>query len=202
MFSFVILSVSIFFFAIACYGQELGTLREKIVLLPGSDVALAYGTIQCYDYDKYFVITAEPPASPGSNILVKRKADYDGSIACSYIVEDKDFEVKNEWAEYFFGIYEDLLFVDSGTCPCPRLLIIYDISKKKEVYETSYSETIEIDGSKLSFWFETEEANRENCPNYDEISHGISAAIETLVILDLKDFTLHKTDKTRCEHRM
>lgn len=177
--------------------------RTEEVGITGSESAIVYDAVECYEYGKYFVVRRSFFGSSGNDILVKKKEDYENSIECSYVVGRNDFEVKNEDADYFFGIYQDLMFVDSGTCPCPRGLSIYSLTERKMVYESTYMTPIAITpDSKLSFWMETAEvATPENCPNYDNILQG-HAGIDKRVTLDLKTFELAESDETRCVYHM
>lgn len=176
------------------------TVESEIVGIPGTKRALKYrcDDVTCYEYPQYSVIIGA-----NGDMLVKFKQGDEEMPPCEYVVNKGDYEVKNEWAEFFFGISGNLMFVDSGTGPDLRDVMIYDLTQRTKVYETSYSEPIVLtENDTLSFWLETEEASKENCPEYEKFtSMGLGAAIETKAVLDLNNFILTKSQETRCVAR-
>jgi hypothetical protein len=88
---------------------------------------------------------------------------------------------------------DDLLILDSTTGPGLSGLIIWDLKKRKKECEGSWSDPIFLDDSIL-YWLETEKATHDNCPELAEWeSHGLGAAIETRVLLNLSNFSISKT---------
>ncbi len=187
----------------AVLGAHAGA--EETSVFPGADEAI-YSTddgLKCYEYPQYLIMESGLVGSVGSDIFVKYKKG-NVSLPCAYHRENSDFEIKNESAEYFFGVIGDLMFLDSGTGPDPRVLIIYDLQKKKKVHETFYSEPLEANENKeLLIWSETRAAtNASNCPQLKELeSEGLGAAIEVRVKLNLKSFTATPTKEKRCASR-
>lgn len=158
--------------------------------------------INCYESPKYFVIAKEVRGSTGTDFLIKYKSRPSEKLPCNYIFGSKDFEIKNEWAEYYAGMKGDLLILDSTTGPGPSGLIIWDLKKRKKVFEGSWSDPEESKNNSLVYWLETGEATENNCPELKEWkSQGFGAAIETKVILDLSNFKISKTKETRCSPR-
>jgi hypothetical protein len=158
--------------------------------------------ISCYESSKYFVITKEVLGKSGSDCLIKSKSTPDEKLSCEYTFGTNDFEIKNEWAEYFAGLKGDLLILDSSTGPGPSGLTIWDLNKRKKVYEGSWSDPEDSTDDALIFWLETEEASDDNCPELKEWkSLGLEGAIETKVILNLTDFEISKTQTRRCSPR-
>lgn len=100
----------------------------------------------------------------------------------------------------FKAIY---LCLDSGTGPDHRGLIIWDLGKKKKVYTGTWKdEEVNTKPSYMEFWLETGRATDENCPEAKKWrAQGLGAAIETWVRVDLSDFTITKSSKTRCSSR-
>ncbi|MBW2227617.1 MAG: hypothetical protein JRG99_09970, partial [Deltaproteobacteria bacterium] len=106
------------------------------------------------------------------------------------------------WGENFAGVAGDFLILDSTTGPGPCGLIIWDLKKRKKVFEGSWSDPIEIKDDSIIYWTETGEATDDNCPERAKWeSHGLGAAIETKVIFNLFDFSVSKTKETRCSPR-
>jgi len=144
---------SFFLLSSFVHANDVSTYQESNDIKTNSQINSKYNDFKCCQSPDYFVIEASLIDSVGSDILVKYKKDYSDEIECKYIVGPTDFEIRNEWAEYFMGIRNNFLMLDSGTGPGPRGLIIYDLSKRKKLYETSCSCPVEyISDSKLSFW--------------------------------------------------
>ncbi len=166
-----------------------------------ASVASAEQNQSCHESPQYLIVEGAT-GEVGTNFLVKYKIQPSQKIQCKYTIEKGDFEIKNEWAEYFMALQGDLLILDSGTGPDPRGLIIWNLRNRKKVYTGSYSEPYEIHLGYLEFWAETGKANDDNCPERKEWeSDGLGSAIETRVRLDLSDFSVVKSSQTRCESR-
>jgi hypothetical protein len=158
--------------------------------------------IECYESPTYFVIAKEAQGKTGSDLLIKYKSNSSGKFTCHYLPGQGDFEIRNEWAEYFAGLKGDLLILDSTTGPGPSGLVIWDLKKRKKVYEDSWSDPEESKDNSLVYWTETGEATDNNCPELKQWkSDGLEAAIETKVVLNLSNFKISKTKETRCSQR-
>jgi hypothetical protein len=158
--------------------------------------------ISCYETSKYYIIGKEVLSQLGTNFLIKYKVKPNLKYQCIYAPDKNDFEIKNEWAEYYAGIKGDLLLLDNSTGPGPSGLTIWDLQKREKVFEGSWSDTEESSDSTLVYWLETGEATEINCPELKEwMSHGLGGAIETKVILNLSNFKITKTKETRCSSR-
>lgn len=158
--------------------------------------------VECYESSKYFVIAKEVRGKVGTDFLIKYKSKPDENLLCDYTFGNNDFEIKNEWAEYFAGLKNDLLLLDSTTGPGPSGLSIWDLFKRKKVYEGSWSDPEESGNDTLVFWMETGEASDDNCPELKEWkSNGLGGAIETKVILNLSSFNISKTSEKKCSPR-
>jgi len=199
------LNIIYFSFAVAiCFiaGSIHGMAAEKKPFESVTQIISAESNpIRCYPSPRYLVVEKGGKDGMGTDFLVKYKAKAEEKLPCTYVFGTNDFEIKNEWAEYFAGLKDDLLILDSTTGPGPSGLIIWDLKKRKKVYEGSWSDPIIRDDSIL-YWLETEKATHDNCPELAEWeSHGLGAAIETRVLLNLSDFSISKTKETRCSPR-
>ncbi|QQR50084.1 hypothetical protein IPF86_03320 [Candidatus Nomurabacteria bacterium] len=148
---------------------------------------------KCFENSKYFAIQKNSNLDAGSDILVKFKTDENEKFECSYTVGTNDFEVKNEYAEYFMLFTNNFLVLDSGTGP-DRGLKIYDLNSRKKVYEDLYKKPVVAEADVLTYWNPTTlPVTPENCPEASSyISDGFDAIIHTKVSLDLT--TLIKKD--------
>jgi hypothetical protein len=59
--------------------------------------------------------------------------------------------IKNEDAFTFYGIYKRLVFIDNGTSPNNRELVIYDLDAKNIVYRTLYESEISLTNNIIKF---------------------------------------------------
>ncbi len=182
--------------------MKLLKVRYALLFMTLVPVATAEEIATCHESSRYMIVEGST-GEVGTNFLVKYKRQKGEPPVCKYVVNPGDFEIPNEEAEYFFGLQGNLLILDSGTGPDPRGLIIWDLSKKKKVYTGTYSkEEAKIKPGYMEFWLETGRATDENCPKSKEWrTNGLGAAIETWVHLDLSDFTVTKSSKTRCSPR-
>ena len=157
--------------------------------------------IRCYASAEFCVIERDAEDGAGTDFLIKHKATAGETPPCTYVSGKDDFEIKNEWAEYFAGLKGHLLILDSATGPGPSGLIIWDLKRRKKVFEGSWSDPVIRDDSIL-YWTETGEATPDQCPKLAEWeSHGLGGAIETRVLLNLSDFSISRTKETRCMPR-
>jgi hypothetical protein len=157
--------------------------------------------VRCHQFPKYFIIEKDAINNMGTDILVKYKSVPKENYPCEYLINSGDFEIKNEWVEYYSGVKGDLLLLDSTTGPGPTPITIWDLKKREKVYVGSWADPVFQDNSVL-YWEETGEATIENCPEYTKWkSHGLGGVIETKVLLNLSDLTITKTTETRCSVR-
>jgi len=165
-----------------------------------TSIATAEQKTVCHESPGYLIVEGST-GEVGTNFLVKYRSKKNQSVACEYVAKSGDFEIRNEWAEYFLGLQGDLLILDSGTGPDPRGLLIWDLKKQKKVYTGTYSEA-KIEPGYMEFWVETGGATDENCPEAKEWrAGGLGAGIETWVRLNLSDFSVIKSSQTRCSPR-
>jgi hypothetical protein len=150
------------------------------------------------------IVERSVPGEAGTDFLVKYKKGKKQRPACTYVVEPGDLEIHNEAAEYFIAIKGNLLIVDSGPGVEPRSLLIWDLEQQKMAYSGEYfSKDMKIDTGSIEFWMPSGETVTEgNCPEAEKWSdRGLGAGIDTWVRLDLSDFTVAETSKTRCSPR-
>ena len=154
----------------------------------------------CNENPKYLVISRKLVDSPGSDILVKYKTAENQNISCEYRIEKTDFEIKNESAEYFFGLTDDFLILDSGTAPYPRDLIVYDLTNRKKVYTDKYSQPAAVQNGVVTYWSPTDKkVDDKNCPESAKYSsEGLGVEIEARVNLTLANLNKKNSGEYRC----
>jgi hypothetical protein len=152
----------------------------------------------CFVYRDYVVVAwGSPDPRP---VAIVRARDPDGDPAAVDCTADSlpgDFVVWNDWAEYFCGMWRDLLFIDSGTGDV-RSLILYDVPSRRRVLELDGAgETAGwIDDVTLRVWLlRATDLPRSLCPDIPEV---LGVGVDSLFALNLETFRLKALGPWRC----
>ncbi len=132
------------------WGNDKVTNAEKAGLISGTESPkikkCQNGT--AYIYKEYEIKVEPSPELRGMNIFLYSPdisggdpCDIDKKIA-SHIIGTGETEGSN----FFSGVYKNYLFIDQGTGPDQRILSIYDLTQKKLILLTEYSDPIIEDG--------------------------------------------------------
>ena len=158
---------------------------------------------KCYENNNYFVIEQGATDSVGGNLLVKYKSADNQKFDCKYVVEQNDFEIKSEDADYYLGLENKFLLIDRGTGPHPRAFIIYDLEKRQKVYNASYSVPVNLENNYFDYWKGVStKVTKENCPEKDYYENaGLGTAIEEHVRLQLINMEEINLNESRCSGR-
>jgi len=158
---------------------------------------------KCYENNNYFVIEQGATDSVGGNLLVKYKSADNQKFDCKYVVEQNDFEIKNEDADYYLGLENKFLLIDRGTGPHPRAFIIYDLEKRQKVYNASYSVPVNLENNYFDYWKGVStKVTKENCPEKDYYENaGLGTGIEEHVRLSLINLKESSLNELRCSGR-
>ncbi len=156
------------------------------------------GDVVCRENSKYLIITRGSKTGV-SDFLIKSKASSDESIACSYVVDKTDFEIKSQDATYFLALTRNFLVLDMGTGPA-RTLKVYNLNNHKKIFTDNYSNLTSIPNDILQYWRKTtQKATIDNCPKLNEYSNGgLGAIIESYISLDLSTLVKKELGKFRC----
>lgn len=152
----------------------------------------------CYVYEEYVVVAWGSPDPQPVAIVRKRGPGSDIETAeCSPDSLPGDFVLRNEWAEYFYGMWRDLLFIDSGTGNL-RSLILYDMPTRRKILELEGAGEMEgwIDETTVRLWM-LSKANgpRSLCPDIPEV---LDVGVDSLYALNLETFRLTALGPWRC----
>jgi hypothetical protein len=157
--------------------------------------------ISCFQTLDYFVIQRNVKSGVGNDFLVKYKVNPEATTPCAYSPEVGDFEIKDEWAAYFADLKNDRLYLEHYTGPGPYTFSIWDLVKRRKVYE-DFGSVVDYLEESVIYWKETGKATIGNCPELaDWESHGLGGAIETKLTLTLSGFKTSLTNETRCSPR-
>ena len=120
-------------------------------LMKGTEKAISRQsdeTNSCYVFKEYVVKTVSSE-DVGEEILVYKRtattkpASYCNTKARPYLT------IKNPDANYFIGLANQYMFIDSGTSVESRGLEIFDLNTKKSVYSTEYHDSVELQNGRF-----------------------------------------------------
>ncbi len=174
--------------------QELASegFRFDPVEVDSSDVPGA----RCYTTARYIVVERQRKERLGSEFFVRPRE----SSRCEADSLPGDFVLRDEWAAYFSGLRGDVLFIDSGTGPDLRYLILVDLASRRRLTELSYVDVVPgPDSTVVGLWdgYELEEP-LAGCP---APPGGLVPGVDSLFFLDVRSGRTRFSGRTRCAHR-
>ncbi len=153
---------------------------------------------KCLRYKTITVVTQKDEDAPGDQILIKTGDD----AACSWD-SAAGWETDSGEASYFLGKWKNLIFIDRGTGPDGRDVLIFDLDSKRQVFAANYSEPLEISSKKLTYWQGANTlATKDNCDDFEDAEKtGLTPQIQKLMSVDLTAVTpvAQSSKKTRCK---
>jgi hypothetical protein len=186
-------------------GNKLSDDKEVVANSEAPKVTKLKNNVVCYGYRKYAVILT-PTDEVGEDIKVIAKlGESDETFLNDLKKAPVHFKVP-EGDNFFFGLYGDYMFIDSGTGPEPRGLEVIDLAQKKSVFSGSYSSPIALEkDSRLSYYLTVDEKKlkkKPDCPEAEEWKqNGLGIAYEEKVGLDLKTLKIAHSGELRCASR-
>jgi hypothetical protein len=208
--AFIILLIGASAFILLFLNRETNPAPEQTALTTNPPSSTPQSTVEpivqklsdknCHESPNYFVVEGGVTDSVGTNLLIKYKTSADQKYSCLYSKESNDFEIKNKWAEYYWGITDHFLILDSGTGPDPRGMLIYDLTKRTQVFNDQYSHPATIGSGTIDYWTPIKTpATKSNCPEFNEYNTaGLGIIIESHVSLNLSTLTKKDLGLTRC----
>jgi hypothetical protein len=152
----------------------------------------------CYVYPHYIVIAwGSPDPQPVAIVRKREPGGGPGAGDCSADSLPGDFVLRNDWAEYFCGMWRDLLFIDSGTGDI-RSLILYDVPTRCKVLELEGAGEMAgwIDEVTVRIWLLSgTDLPRSVCPDIPEM---LGVGVDSLYALNLETFRLTPLGPWRC----
>ena len=151
---------------------------------------------RCYLGSRYIVVERERRRSLGSDFFVRPRE----SSRCEADSLPGDYVLRDEWAAYFSGLHGDVLFIDSGTGPDIRYLILVDVAARRRLTELSYVDLAPgPDSLSVGVWvgFELEEP----APGCPAPVGGLLPGIDSLFFLDVRSGQTRFSGRTRCAQR-
>ena len=153
--------------------------------------------VSCYMSDRYIVVERQRRERTGSDFLLRLR---DGG-SCEADSLPGDYVLRDEWAAYFLALQGDVLFIDSGTGPDIRHLILVDLATRSRLTELSYVELVPgPDSVSLGVWdgFELEDP-APGCTAPPR--GGLSPGVDSLFFVDVQSGQKRFSGRTRCAQR-
>jgi hypothetical protein len=153
-------------------------------------------SVRCYVHERYIVVERELDGALGADLFVRSRA----TNRCDADSLPGDLVLRNEWAEYSAGIKADHLFIDSGTGPDLRQVIVVDLRTRERVLQRSYVDLESgKDSATVGIWdgFYVEEP-LPGCPTP---SGGLQPGVDSLYVFDLTAGSIRFANRIRCASR-
>lgn len=150
----------------------------------------------CYLSDRYIVVERRERARVGADFFIRPRQ----RGRCEADSLSGDYVLRDEWAAYFAGLHGDVLFIDSGTGPDLRWLILVDVANRHRLAELSYVELVPgPDSLTLGVWDGYELG--EPLAGCEAPVGGLLPGVDSLFYLDVRDGRKRFSGRTRCARR-
>lgn len=157
------------------------------------------GDRNCFVYGKY-VVKTQPAEDNGSDIFVfERDKNRSFKEICGD-AESKPAMTFKDDSQFFVGLSDEKIFIDSGTSAGERGLKIIDLAARKIAYSTSYYNQPEIAGNNLLYDKPSDKKGLlKNCKDWREWrKSGGGIGWVQPVRLDLKTFGETPVGNLKC----
>ena len=154
----------------------------------------------CFVGSRY-VVLEQGVEEVGSDLFIRPTDVPNSGDLCDTDSLGGDIVLRNQSAQYFLGLKNNLLFTDDGTGPSGRVLTIYDLTKRDTVFQLpGYDLVGWSNGITLRLWKEAGHGQSVAgmCP---DTAYGPYPGLDSLVLLDLRTLRLRPTGEFRCYFR-
>lgn len=141
---------------------------------------------------------------PETQVMVIPSEDGVGEEIYVVSAGQKDtFWIENIEAHHFFGIKNNFLFVDNGTGPNGRTIVVYDLKTRQNIHEGRYEKDISLNESKMTYLSPIDTRNirlRDSvCPDKDKWEkQGLSAGYAQYIEFDFRTKEATETGNYSC----
>ena len=150
----------------------------------------------CYVHARWIVVERQLTEEVGADLFVRAR----DTGRCDADSLPGDYVLRNEWAEYFLGLRGNVLFIDSGTGPDLRGLILVDLPTRRHLLKRSYVELVPgSDSMSVGLWDGYELA--EPAAGCDAPEGGLLPGVDSLFVVDLRTGAVRFGGRTRCALR-
>lgn len=189
-------------FTIAAKEQNRFTFQDD-QLMKGTEKAISLQsdeTSNCYVFKEYVVKTMSGEAVGEDILIYKRTAATNPAAYCKTKALPY-LKIKNPDANYFIGLSDKFLFIDSGTSVESRGLEIYNLNTKKSVYSTAYHDSVELQNNRFVLYDKVSEKSGaiKNCREAAKWKkEGLSVGWVINTKIDLQTFKETPAGALRC----
>ena len=168
--------------------------KDTIIGIKGCDAATQIEETKdgkVYQYSSYKVSTLPTKKGAGEDISILE-------------ADKKDvFNIKNTDAHHFLGIKQNLAFVDNGTSPNGRSVLIYDLKTQALVHQAAYEADMKIEESKLVYKTPIDTRNirlmASVCPDKDKWEkQGFGVGYAMIMVFNLTTKEVISTGEYTC----
>jgi hypothetical protein len=142
-----------------------------------------------YQYQHFSVEVSPLASEAGERIQVNNE-------------QGKVLEVPKDNAPFFAGIRGNHLFVDRGTGPDGREIVIYDLSKRGMEFQGKYTDTVRIVNNQVWIWepVATASVTKEVvCPNQEEwTKNGLQVGYAQRTLYHLVNRSITRKSEYKC----
>ena len=142
--------------------QAFRAMHDTLIGIKGCELAKCENTLNGINYSYTQIKVSVIPSEDGVG----------EEIYIADAVKKDTFWIENIEAHHFAGVKQDLLFVDNGTAPNGRSVLIYDINQKKLLYKRRYEAELNINENKLNYLTPVDtrriRLSADVCPNKDK----------------------------------
>jgi hypothetical protein len=201
------LPLFIAFALVTCKNQaSSGGQKAESATYPSAPIDTAYGFNGCdraqmvikspteveLTYHHYMVTLTTKPDEPGEEVKLTPREE--GQITYNLPMQENS---------YFVGINRDKAFIDSGTGPDGRQLLVWDIPKRKGLLQMMYTDTVLITSSGRMWFFEPVDVSVIDslpaCPQKAEWeAGGLGVGYARRCLYNLEDGSLTKKSEYKC----
>ncbi len=168
----------------------------------GIDKPIKGSSSGCFIFNQY-TISVQRSGQAG-DIITVRKRSKGNEVNCDAKSKELIMTIDGtDSTETFAGVYNHLIFTDSGTGPDGRGVAIYDLRKRKRVYSATYAtDELRIENNALIFYKELDLKNKRQCPDADKLkSEGWDYGFEQKIRIDLKSLREETIGEITCSPR-
>jgi len=180
------MQIKVVIMCVAIYG--IANADEiKPQLLQGSESPVISSPTKagyCYVFADSTIITKSISGNVGEQVQIKPTSDR----KCKWDNSGSSWTINND-ASYFWGKWKSFIFLDQGTGPDMRQLLIFDMRSRSQQFVDSYALPIQITGSNIQYWQAIPTiATKKNCDKFVQaVKTGLTPQIQQHISVNLSN---------------
>jgi hypothetical protein len=181
--------------------QKCLRVWEEPCAASSTEASVPASTVECFVTGGRTVVKKSDMSAMRDYVLVKPSVAGNASSACAFFKESGDEILSFDYPVFVWGAVGGYIVLDTGTSPAPRGVSLYDIVRKKVVFDdTRCSTDMTASSGSLHYSVCTGEAiTGASCPSRAAIeSLGLTPAITVSVELNATTLTKRETGPRVC----